>query len=511
MFKFWEHKKKKEPQPTNWAALLEQVNSEGVAISEPVTLAKMRLEGGAQDIGAHKAIKAYNQHKVRLQNQWINPLTSVNTGFSNANYSFFYYQPVNYYECYALAQDPMFAKIFNILSETPFGKGGNIVTDDGLEVDKDKLEIEANKYKIWDALKQAVRSEYVCGGCLLFMDFGQTPEELTSPLDLKKMNMKRFKGFRHIDPINVVATDVNTVNPSVGDYMRPKTWYVVGLGQADASHFLKFDANLPELPMRPLTLYFGMPLTQLIKQDVANSNLASQGLANLLGRFRYNFIKTEDTNFVTSAIAQFKAKLQYMSVCQDNYGFTPLKSTEDVIQLTTSLSGMAEDVETFYLLIAAKTDIPYTELMGKGAQGMDATGEGDRRKWYDKCRSIQQSVKLQLLKMYGIVAGRESGKFVEFTDYSFNPLEESTDKERAENLQSYATVAGQLIELGAKQEQVFDWLKTFKDLHLDNLEFDADTEGLEGYDDVTGDLKVEFAKPEEKPAKADNDGETDND
>jgi len=193
-----------------------------------------------------------------------------------------------------------------------------------------------------------------------------------------------------------------------------------------------------------------------------------------------------------------------MSVCQDNYGFTPLKSTEDVIQLTTSLSGMEEDVETFYLLIAAKTDIPYTELMGKGAQGMDATGEGDWRKWYDKCRSIQQSVKPQLLKMYGIVAGRESGKFVEFTDYSFNPLEESTDKERAENLQSYATVAAQLIELGAKQEQVFDWLKTFKDLHLDNLEFDADTEGLEGYEDVTGDLKAEFAKQGEAPTKAEN-------
>lgn len=36
------------------------------------------------------------------------------------------YQPVNYYECYSLAQDPLFAKVFNALSETPFAKGGEL-------------------------------------------------------------------------------------------------------------------------------------------------------------------------------------------------------------------------------------------------------------------------------------------------------------------------------------------------------------------------------------------------
>ena len=131
------------------------------------------------------------------------------------------------------------------------------------------------------------------------------------------------------------------------------------------------------MPMRPLTLYFGMPLTQLIKQDVANSNLASQGLANLMNRFRYVYLKTEESNFVTANAPMFREKLDFMSFSQDNFGVCPLKSTEEVLQLTTSLTGMAENVELFYLLVAAKTDIPYTELVGKSAQGMNATGEGE--------------------------------------------------------------------------------------------------------------------------------------
>ena len=110
----------------------------------------------------------------------------------------------------------------------------------------------------------------------------------------------------------------------------------------------------------------------------------------------------------------------------------------------------------FYLLVSAKTDIPYTELMGKSAEGMNATGSGDRRKWYDKCRSIQESVKDNLLVMYGIIAGMNGGKFVKFTDFTFNPLEEATEKELAENIKAYTEAAGALVNLGAKQEEVFE-------------------------------------------------------
>ena len=463
---------------------------QAASISEPWTLAKARLEGGAKDAGAGKGLRMYNAHLSRLQNQWINPLQSVNSGYGTAHASLFLYQPVNYYECYSLAQDPLFAKVFNVLSETPFAKGGELSNLSAEE--KDRAEEAASRFDLWQHLRAAVRSNYVTGGCLLYMDFGLSGRELEEPLDLNRMDMKRFRGFRHIDPINCVAVQVNTVNPAAGDYMQPSIWYVIGLGTVHKSHFLKFEANIPELPMRPLTLYFGMPLTQLIKQDVANSNLASQGLANLMNRFRFTYLKADESSFTTENAKCFKDRLNFMSFVQDNFGVCPIKTTEDVMQLTTSLAGMAENVEEFYLLISAKTDIPYTELMGKSAEGMNATGSGDRRKWYDKCRSIQESVKNNLLFMYGIVAGVDSGKFVKFTDFTFNPLEEATEKELAENIKSYAEVASALVNLGAKQDEVFEWLKQFKQFNLDGLSFDTETEGLGGYEDITPQVMSEF-------------------
>lgn len=458
------------------------ISPKEIKVQEPATLAQYRLKNGAKDVGAEKGKRMYNDHLTKIKNQWINPLQSINSGYGNSQLSYYNYQAVNYYECYALAQDPLFNKIFNLLSNTPFANGGDVVADLS-EKDKDLLDKACNKYKVIENMVKAVRSNYVCGGCLIYLDFGDD-YDLEDPFDLKKADMADFKGFRHIDPINITAVDVNTIDPTKEDYMEPKKWYVVGLGAVHASHFLKFEDNIPELMMKPMCLYFGMPLTLLIKQDVANSNLASQGLANLMNRFRYLYLQTSDDNFTSSNAVDFRNRLETMSMIQDNFGIYPLKSTENIMQFTTSLTGMDANAEFFYQIIASKTDITLSVLLGKGAQGLSGTLEGERKNWYDRVRTIQQQNKHNLLVMMGIAFGKEKdGKFVEFDDYIFNPLEQSNEKEKAENLRSYTEVAKSLIEVGVKTEDVLNWLKGFKDFHLDNIELDDEAEDMEDFDE----------------------------
>lgn len=457
------------------------LKKEAQSPAEPFTFAKYRLENGAEDFGSAKGIKVYNSHLTKINNQWINPLQSINSGYGNSQYSIYNYQNVNYFECYTLAQDPLFNKIFNILSNTPFAKGGT-VADELTPEEEDTLDKGIKKFNIVETLRRAVRSNYVCGGCLVYMDFGL--DNLEEPLDLKSIDMHRFRGFRHIDPINVAAVTVNTSEPAKWDYMNPQQWYVVGLGIVHSSHFLKFEDNIPELMMRPMTMYFGMPLTLLIKQDVANSNLASQGLANLLNRFRYLYLKTGMENFTGAGAVNFRARLETMAMVQDNFSIYPIKDSEDIQQFTTSMAGMAENAEFFYQIIASKTDITLSILLGKGAQGLSGTLEGERKNFYDRIRCIQESVKNSLLTMLGIVYGYMSdGSYKEFTDYVFNPLEEANEREKAENLRSYVEAARAIAEFGVSPEKMIDWLKQFKGYHLDNLKIDLDTPALESYEE----------------------------
>lgn len=480
----------------NWESVLMQEEAVSFAdaelfltgvFKEPETNATARIKGNADDYGM-ATVRTYNDSKApkldawgafavsaitsraRSANQWVNVPQSVNAGFSTAQLSYYLFQSVNYYDCMMQAQDPLMSKVLTILSETPFSKGGKIANKDKEEADK--ILDAVGKKHLTQIFVKAIRSMYAVGGCLLYLQTNDT--DLTKPLDLRSRNMNEIKNFIHIDPINVTAIEVNTSEPAKADYMNPSVWYVVGLGAVHASRFLKFEANVPELLLKPLCMYFGTPLTNLIKQDIANSNLATQGLANLINRCRFLFLKTDDNSYQTGAIKNFQSRLQVMSKMQDNHMFTPLKTTEDVIQQTTALTGFAETTEFLYEVVAAKTGIPLTELLGTTAKGMNATGEGDRRSWYDRVNSIRESVRDQWETVLGIIAGQLTDGAFQEIHYDFNLLETPTEAERAEINKANLEVAKALIEVGGSAENVFDWLRKDDNLQIDAVEFDSE-------------------------------------
>ena len=493
---FFRKKKKTEERilkEVDWSSANAELSTEEAhalfssIFNEPQTNATIRLAEGAMDYGAKRGIRTYNAHKKNLsawncsataiaerrfqsENQWVNVPQSVNAGFSNAQLSYYLFQVVNYYDCMIQAQDPLMSKVLYILSETPFSKGGYI---ENLKKEDAKNVLDAaERQNIIRKVVKAIRSMECVGGCLIYL---QTDDnDLSEPLDLLTYDVRKVTDFIHIDPINVAATVVNTIEPAKADYMEPEIWYVIGLGNVHKSRFLKFEDNVPELLLRPMCMYFGTPLTNLIKQDIANSNLATQGLANLINRCRYMFLKTDDQSYTTANVKNFKDRLRVMSKMQDNFMFTPIKATEDVVQQTTALTGFSETTEFLYEVISAKTSIPMTELMGTSAKGLNATGEGDRRAWYDRVTALRTSVQNQFETMLGIIAGQDDGVFKEI-HYRFNALETPTERETAEIRKATLEVAKAIIEVGGNQEQTFDWLKKLDFMGLDSVDFDAES------------------------------------
>ncbi|MFV0627034.1 MAG: anti-CBASS protein Acb1 family protein [Alphaproteobacteria bacterium] len=451
-----------------------------VEIVEPKTLANMRLEGNANDYGSGKGIKLYNSHKLKMDNQWVNPFSSVNTGYGTAHLSLYMYQPVNYYQCAVMAQDPLFARLFSILSDEPLAKGGEIRTKDTKE-DKffDEIDVLVTRYKIIETVKLALKKSYSLGGCLVLKDCGSNNLELP----FRKSDYKKFKGFRIIEPMNCTAVDVNTTEPAKENYMDPDKWYIIGLGVVHKSHVIKFSLNEPEEFLKPICMYLGMPLTQILKQDVANSNLASQGLANMMNRFRNIYLKVDDTNFTGSGASNFRSRLEAMGILQDNFNVTPLKKDEDVVQLVSSIAGMNESVELFYQIVASKSGVHFSKLF-KTSQGLNNDGEGDRTNHYDNLKAVQSYLSPKMVEMYNIIGKiyTQDDDF-EFIAYDFNELEIPTPKEKADLIKAHIEAGKNLTEMGAKREQVFEWIKRNKEFDLEDIELDLETDFLDEYEE----------------------------
>lgn len=80
-------------------------------------------------------------------------------------------------------------------------------------------------------------------------------------------------------------------------------------------------------------MYFGMPLTQLIKQDVANTNLVSQGLTNLVNKIR----KMYKTSFSSEAIESTADRLRLIQEVENSFTIFPIYYSKDIVHITTSL------------------------------------------------------------------------------------------------------------------------------------------------------------------------------
>ena len=86
---FTKKKKEKKSEVIGLEAFID-LKKEPIQIQEPDTIAKHRLLGGAKDRFADRGVKAFNEHKTKVQNQWINPLQSINSGYGTAQTSYYH-------------------------------------------------------------------------------------------------------------------------------------------------------------------------------------------------------------------------------------------------------------------------------------------------------------------------------------------------------------------------------------------------------------------------------------
>ena len=225
-------------------------------------------------------------------------------------------------------------------------------------------------------------------------------------------------------------------------------------------------------------MYFGMPLIQLLKADIANANLVSQGLANLVNKIRRTFINMDKTSFSSEAIESISNKLRLMQEVENNFTIFPIDYSEDIVQLTTSLQGFQEVIDAFYNLISSKTGITINKLKGSSSGGLNANtsqAESDKN-FIDKIETIRQSlIKDKLLQMYRILANTiiDNNKSYNF-DYEFNPLFNLSEREIAETININLDIATKLEQLGVEPEQCIKWLKSNKTNNMETIEIEEE-------------------------------------
>ena len=289
------------------------------------------------------------------------------------------------------------------------------------------------------------------GGAITFFGANDGQPDLSAPLNEKRITDTKF--------VNTVDRQFVAVhrwqdNPALPDYGMPEV-YEIGstiVGRPVRIHrtrVLRFD-GVPETDPMTRRLLGGWTYSALQRPyDVIRKFATSyEGAAQLMADASQGVWKIQGLLDVMSSdrdAVLTRLALADMTRSAGRALFLD-KEDEEFSRVATSFAGMDAVLDRFMMRLAAAADMPVTRLMGRSAAGMNATGEGDTRDWYDSVATEQKNqLAPMLIRAYTIIG---ADNVPDDLEVEFHPLWEPTAAEKATTYKTNAEADKVYNEMG---------------------------------------------------------------
>ncbi len=258
-------------------------------------------------------------------------------------------------------------------------------------------------------------------------DYRNQPSELKTPLVLKSQKIPKgsLNGFVCVEPIWIYPNIYNSDKPLDPTFFRPKSWFVNNL-EVDKSRIMRFcSREMPDL-LKPAYAFAGLSLSQMAQPYVNNWLRTRQSVSDLVHAFSILVLLTnmgatlEDWGDDDGSL---DGRLELFNLNRDNRGIFAIdKETEDLKNLAVPLGTLDKLQAQSQEQLASVSGTPLTKLLGVTPTGLNATGEGEIRVFYDKIAALQQqffgdplrmSLEIIQLHLWGEIDPRIKHKFVQ--------------------------------------------------------------------------------------------------
>lgn len=283
------------------------------------------------------------------------------------------------------------------------------------------------------------------GAAGLIMIWGQ--EDLSKPLDLDLVFPGSFQGLYILDRWQGITPNLGLVFD--GGEEVPESYSITdGRGHTVAtvhnSRVVRFTGrDLPRIE-RQTELYWGESEVEALYKDVVAHDNVSANMAALTFQANINTMEVKGLEQLLSMSSpevqrRFWNTMQAISVMRSNFGMQLVEQGNQIKNTQYTFTGLDEVYESMCLNLCGASHYPMTKLFGRSPAGMDATGEGDLKNYYDYVDS-QREAKLRpaLEKLIPVLCMSTWGYVPDDLEISFPPLWTPTAKEVAEIAKSKA-------------------------------------------------------------------------
>ena len=322
------------------------------------------------------------------------------------------------------------AKVVDIPVEDAFREGRTIDLGEGDNTDKLK-ELNDFYIQIDEKIELGLKYARIFGGAALII--------VSADDDLAKPVTQMRQG----DLINIAVVDASQLvpqnldrNPLSPTYLQPIGYTVVGSSQViDSSRVLYLDGVTTTNRERETNNGFGSSVYERLYYNIQDAAQTNTALRNLVEQSNLDIVKMNGLNEAVASGAEDKVqeRIQILSQMKSILNTIAIDALDDYVNVAKNFSGLDSVQMNMFMLVSAAADIPFTRFMGKSADGMNATGDGDLRNYYDAVKSKIQVGRLKRIYDFldPIVNLHLYGTDETF-DYEFNPLYQMSEKELAD-------------------------------------------------------------------------------
>lgn len=360
---------------------------------------------------------------------------------------------IGFQTCMVIAQHWLVNAACEIPIIDALRKGYEVVSAEGEEIDAKILadhkkldkKIKLHKKLTWYAKKARVFGISIA----IFKVNSDDPNYYENPYNPDGIKKGSYQGIALPDPYYCTPQmSLEGYDPSNPDFYEPEYWIVSGK-RYHKSHLVIFRHG-GELPsqLRPAYQWAGVSLVQQIYEAVYSALQASNEANRLLMTKRL-MVRKGDVQAALLDQSEFEEKMQFFQQVRDNYGEQIIDSTEDLLQLETTLSEVTNVIGQKFELVSAIARMPTNKLMQTQLQGFASSGESEEAIYNGMLETIQEGCLTEFIDRHTELSIRSLGQAPFEFEIKWPPIDTITEKELAEINQLKATTDQLNIQSGA--------------------------------------------------------------
>jgi phage-related protein (TIGR01555 family) len=344
------------------------------------------------------------------------------------------------------------------------------MTREGIEIHSTMPpdEIEAlNGYwkdlRLWDELCDAIKWSRLYGGALaVFLIDGQ---DFSTPLRIETVRKDQFKGLLALDRWLVNPSLDNLITELGPELGQPKYYDIVAdslaLPRLRIHHSRVIRITGQDLPywQKISEMLWGQSVLERLYDRLLAFDSTTQGAAQLAYKAHLRTYKVENLREIIAlggpALDGLVKQIEFVRSTQTNEGLTLMDSKDEFEAHQYTFSGLDLVLLQMGQQIAGAIDTPLTRLFGQAPAGLNATGESDTRNYYDGIKQQQERrLRSGVAKTLALAYQSKFGQpLPEGTTFTFRPLWQTSDAEKAEINNKVTTSVAQAVSAGLVGQQ----------------------------------------------------------